>query len=111
MSMGTALRQIERSSEYFADRGGVITDNRQAVATFGTDQRERPNNYVATRTHGAQNSFGVGSAILRISQKMERGAVVPHVVGLPSLLPGAKLIFQCCGQPVNRARRRKTRRG
>ena len=90
MSMGPALRQIERRSEYFADRGGVVTDNRQAAATFGTVQRERPNNYVAAGAHGSQNSFGIGSTVLRISQKMKRGAVVPHVVCL-AWFPGGHI--------------------
>ena len=75
-----ALRQNERRSEYFADRDGVVTDNRQSAATFGAVQGERPDNYVATRTHGSQNSFGVVSTVFAISQRMKCGAVVPYVV-------------------------------
>ena len=37
---------------------------------------------MATEAHGSQNSFDIGSTLARIGQKMERGAVVPHIVRL-----------------------------
>jgi len=82
MGVDPALQQIKRRSKYFADRRCVVTDNRQAAAPFRTVQRERPNNHVATGAHGSQNSFDIGRTLVRISQKMERSAVVPHIIRL-----------------------------
>jgi len=82
MGVDPALQQIKRRSKYFADRRCVVTDNRQAAALFRTVQRECPNNHVATEAHGSQNSFDIGSTLARIGQKMERGAVMPHIVRL-----------------------------
>src|SRR4029077_14453591 len=57
-------------------------DNWQTAAPFRTVERECRNNHVATGAHGPQNSFDIGRTLARISQKMERSAVVPHIVRL-----------------------------
>jgi hypothetical protein len=80
MSVDPALRQIKRRSKDFADRRRVVTGNRQTAAPFRTVQRKCPNNHGATGAYGSQNSFDIGRTLARISQKMERGAVVPHIV-------------------------------
>jgi hypothetical protein len=39
MSVRAAFRQIKRRSEYFADRGGVVTDNRRPLQRSGPSLR------------------------------------------------------------------------
>jgi hypothetical protein len=82
MSLISAFNQLERRAEYFAERSGIVTDDRQAAAPFGTIRSERPDDDVATGTHGSQDPLGIGGPILRISQEMKSCAVVPYVVGL-----------------------------
>jgi len=52
MGVIAALNQLKRVAEYFTERGGIVTDDRQPTAPFGTIRSECPDDNMAAGAHG-----------------------------------------------------------
>jgi hypothetical protein len=53
MLMALASNKFERGAEYFTERSGIVTNDGQSTAPFGTIQSERSNDYVTAGAHGS----------------------------------------------------------
>ena len=77
MGVTPAFNKLVRRAEYFGERQGIVTGDRQPAAPFGAVGSERPDDDEAPGADGSENSLGIGSAILGFSQEMKSCTVMP----------------------------------
>jgi len=57
-----------------------MPDDRQTAALLRPIRRKCSDDYVSAGTQGDPHALGVGCAVARVGQEMERGPVVPNIV-------------------------------
>ena len=57
-----------------------MSDDCQTAASLRPIRRKRADNHMPAGTHRISYAFGVGRAVSWISQKMERGPIMPNIV-------------------------------
>ena len=62
-----------------------MADDRQAAATLWTVECKRADDNVPSWSHGFSDDFGIRGAVVRISQKVERCAVMLDIIMLRRL--------------------------
>jgi hypothetical protein len=82
MGLVAAFHEREAGTEQRSQRGGVVAHDRQPAAPLRAVRRESPDDDMAARTHGLPEARRIGGAIRRVGEEMQRGAIVPDVVGL-----------------------------
>ena len=95
MGVVPALNKLVGRAEYFNERHGIVTGDRQPAAPIGTVGSKRPDDDEAPGADGSEDSLGIGSAVLGFSQEMKSCAVMPQIIRLRRLPSG-----HVCRRPV-----------
>ena len=90
MFVRPCVDKLESGAERPREARAVIARNRQAAALFRSVQRERGNDRMSSRLHALREARDIGGTVFLLSEKVERRAIVPDVVGLHRL-PGRRV--------------------
>lgn len=74
-----AFHQLEANAKLAVQRFRVIAHNFKPAALGRPVRSECADNHVPASLRGAHNIANIGGALLRTSQKMKYGAVMPHI--------------------------------
>ena len=81
MCVSARIDKNKLGSKNDAKAFGVMPLYGQAAALLGAFWRESSNDGISAGSQGATKPGGIGGLIVCIGEKVERGPIVPHVIG------------------------------
>ena len=82
MVTAAAADQLERGTEYLADRGAIVPNHWKTAASLRPVRCKGADDHMAARAHRLAHAPSVCGAVGRFDQEMKRGPVVPNIGAL-----------------------------